>query len=82
MGLEIVELVIHFEEEFGVELPDSEAGNLTTPGKFVDYIVAKKPSLVRADVAARVKTIIITQLGLDGRDYSEDAELIRDLGAG
>jgi len=82
MGLTIVEIVIHLEQEFGVDLPDTEAGRLTTPGKLVDFIVEKLgASAERADVSKRVEAIIIDQLGIDAAAYTEDADLIRDLGA-
>ena len=37
-SLDIVELVMAMEEEFGMEIPDEEAEKLTTVGKVVDYI--------------------------------------------
>ena len=38
-SLDQVELVMAFEEEFGIEIPDDAAEKLTTVGKAVDYIV-------------------------------------------
>ena len=37
-SLDIVELVMAFEEEFGVEVPDSDAEKLLTVGDVVKYI--------------------------------------------
>lgn len=37
-SLDQVELVMAFEEEFGIEIPDEAAEKLTTVGKAVDYI--------------------------------------------
>ena len=37
-SLDAVELVMAVEEEFGVEVPDDQAENLTTVGAIVDYV--------------------------------------------
>lgn len=37
-SLDIVELIMAFEEEFGVEIPDSDAEKVTTVGDTVEYI--------------------------------------------
>ena len=37
-SLDIVELVMAFEEEFGMEIPDEEAEKLQTVGDAIDYI--------------------------------------------
>jgi acyl carrier protein len=37
-SLDQVELVMAFEEEFGVEIPDDVAEKITTVGKAVEYI--------------------------------------------
>jgi len=37
-SLDIVELIMAFEEEFDLEIPDSEAEKITTVGDAVEYI--------------------------------------------
>lgn len=37
-SLDQVELVMAFEEEFGIEIPDDAAEKITTVGKAVEYI--------------------------------------------
>jgi acyl carrier protein len=37
-SLDIVELIMALEEEFDLEIPDSEAEKITTVGDIVDYI--------------------------------------------
>ena len=38
-SLDLVELIMAFEEEFGVEIPDEEAEKLRTVGDSVTYLV-------------------------------------------
>jgi len=37
-SLDTVELVMAFEEEFDVEIPDEDAENLTSVGKAIEYL--------------------------------------------
>ena len=41
-SLDIVELVMAFEEEFGVEIPDDAAEKITTVKDAIDYIESNK----------------------------------------
>ena len=40
-SLDTVELIMQFEEEFGIEIPDEEAEGLLSVGQVVDYITNK-----------------------------------------
>ncbi|CAN5360013.1 acyl carrier protein [soil metagenome] len=40
-SLDVVELVMALEEEFGIEIPDEDVGNMKTVGNAVEYISAK-----------------------------------------
>ena len=40
-SLDTVELIMQFEEEFGIEIPDEEAESLLSVGQAVDYIAKK-----------------------------------------
>ena len=40
-SLDTVELVMAFEDEFGVEIPDEDAEKITTVAAAVDYVVGK-----------------------------------------
>ena len=40
-SLDTVELIMQFEEEFGIEIPDEEAENLLSVGQAVEYISSK-----------------------------------------
>ena len=41
-SLDIVELVMAFEDEFEIDIPDEEVGEIKTVGNAVDYISKKK----------------------------------------
>jgi acyl carrier protein len=40
-SLDVVELVMAFEDEFGIEIPDEEVGNIKTVGNATEYIQKK-----------------------------------------
>lgn len=40
-SLDVVELVMAFEDEFGIDIPDEEVGSIKTVGDAVDYISKK-----------------------------------------
>ncbi len=40
-SLDTVELIMEFEKEFDVTIPDEEAETLTTVGKAINYLAAK-----------------------------------------
>ena len=40
-SLDTVELIMKFEEEFDIEIPDEDAENLTTVGKAIEYLQSK-----------------------------------------
>ena len=40
-SLDTVELIMQFEEEFSIEIPDEEAENLLSVGQAVEYITNK-----------------------------------------
>jgi acyl carrier protein len=41
-SLDIVELVMAFEEAFGIDIPDEDAEKITTVKQAIDYIEAEK----------------------------------------
>ncbi|MCS7262555.1 MAG: acyl carrier protein [Aquificaceae bacterium] len=40
-SLDVVELVMAFEEEFGIEIPDEDAEKIRTVGDVIDYLKEK-----------------------------------------
>ncbi len=43
-SLDIVELIMAFEEGFDIEIPDDDAEKIRTVGDAIDYITAKQAS--------------------------------------
>ncbi|MBX0311388.1 acyl carrier protein [Sulfurihydrogenibium sp.] len=41
-SLDVVELIMAFEEEFGIEIPDEDAEKITTVKDVIDYINSKQ----------------------------------------
>ncbi len=41
-SLDVVELIMAFEEEFGVEIPDEDAEKIATVGDVLNYIKSKQ----------------------------------------
>jgi len=39
--LDTVELIMKFEEEFDIDIPDEDAEKLTSVGKAIDYLKSK-----------------------------------------
>lgn len=84
MGLDLVELVYRFEEEFEIIIPDEAAANMTTPRHVIDYIasdpkVSKQWS--RGYIEVTVWLAIEDELGIKKEDFNEDSRFIEDMGA-
>ena len=41
-SLDLVELIMELEEQFGMEIPDEEAEKITTVQQAIDYILARQ----------------------------------------
>ncbi len=77
MGLDFVELIMAFEEEFDISIPDADASELASQRKVVDYVMSKIPGLTREQVTERVRHIIEEETSVD--DFSEDDHFFYDL---
>jgi acyl carrier protein len=89
MGLDSVELVMAFEEVFGISIPDADAQKMLTPQAVIDFIASRrgvdgsiqsKEKLTRTEIAGTVRQLVIEQLGIKESDYAENKEFVRDLG--
>lgn len=52
-SLDIVELVMAFEEAFDIDIPDEDAEKIATVKDAIDYIEAKKSNLTERTIAAQ-----------------------------
>lgn len=82
MGLDTVELVMRFEKEFGIAIPDDIATELTTPRKVTDYVLFQltyngQKGWTREKVAQMVREIIIDETGIT--HFTEDSRFVQDM---
>jgi acyl carrier protein len=85
MGLDTVELVMSFEEEFDIDIPNEIAEKLVTVGDVVDYVsaqLARRGEKVNpTDVYFRVRGRTVDILGVDPNKITRSSRFIDDLGA-
>jgi acyl carrier protein len=89
MGLDGVELVMAWEEEFGIVISDEDAEKLITPHLAIDLITIRIHAesstkfdrlTIRDEIRTLVRQITREQLGIE--EFSDDDEFVRDLGLG
>jgi len=88
MGLDTVELVMRFEEDLGIAIPDDVAAALETPRHVIDHAAgrldgredAEGERWTRERIAAVVRNAVLDDTGLDPRKYHEDARFVQDMG--
>jgi phosphopantetheine binding protein len=83
MGLDSVELVMRFEKEFGIAIPDEIVTDLTTPRKVTDYVFFQltfngQKGWTREKVARMVREIVIDETGVT--NFTEDSRFVQDMG--
>ena len=84
MGLETVELVLAWEEEFHIEITDADAEKCPTPRDVCDLVERKLASErrpeERSEIDRLVKLITLEMTGIKDAEFSFDARFIEDLG--
>lgn len=84
MGLDGVEMVMLWEERFGISIPDSDLERTDTPRKAADLI--ERTLTDRDEVADRsvidsfLRETITDFFGVPEESYSEDGHFVRDFG--
>ena len=83
MGLDTVELILRVEEDFEIEIPNEIAEKLTTPRKFIDYVMShpkfREAPPPREYIADRIWSIIEDVVGVSRKDYHEDSRIVDDM---
>ncbi|MDF3075991.1 MAG: Acyl-carrier [Alphaproteobacteria bacterium] len=84
MGLDSVELVMAFEKEFGIDIPDAEAEKMVTPRHVRDYVISEYHRRGKqADPDAifeKVRDVTCLQINVRREAVSLDTRFVEDLG--
>ena len=80
MGLDTVELVIAFEDEFGIAINDRYAEKMRTPGDVADYVIAKVRTTRKDPCSSqtgfhRIRSILIDEFDIPRESIRPDAML-------
>ena len=85
VGLDSVELVMEFEEVFGINIPDDVAERMLTIGDvavFMTRMTAAPIKPIDPDVLRRVIDIVCDQLGVAPEGLSPATRFVKDLDVG
>ncbi len=89
MGLDIVEMVIDVEAEFGVELPDAELATARTVAEFYRVLVGHLPArqrplsaVCRGPTWERFLDVVAESTCRKREDFAPEVDLYRDLRLG
>lgn len=78
-SLDIVELVMEFEKEFNIQIPDDQAEKLTTVGKVITYVEGGNGQAdIDIVIAPVVKTNVVDQPRVEENDVVSEANYSND----
>lgn len=84
MGLDSVELVMDFEKEFDIEIPNATAEAMTTPRHVRDFVLSEYARLGRQadfeDGFDRIQAITARITALKPEKIGLDSHFVEDLG--
>jgi acyl carrier protein len=80
MGLEMIEIALAVEEEFGIDLPDSELGFIRTPADLIDLICGLlatqgRPRCLSQQAFYRLRKGLVETTGVTRGDIRPDSRL-------
>ena len=82
MGLDVVELLLAAEEEFGLDIPDADAEKMTTPRMLADYVISRVGNLADGKGYClsqagfyRIRSALVRQFGFARRDIRPDTRI-------
>lgn len=78
MGLDAVELVLAFEEEFGINIPDSAAEKIRTPRDVIDFVIEERRRVQQMNL----RSLVCEALAGMGFPNVEPTKNLNDLFAG
>ena len=85
MGLDAVELVMAVEEEFSIEISNSEAEKMKCVGDMLDFVLRtlreRGEPVDEAEVLTRLRAIIVEQLSVRHEEVTLTARFVQDLRA-
>lgn len=84
MGLDSVELVLHIEEQFEIEIPDQTAAAIRTVRQLCDCVVQlveeqHNIALDRGETMEQVIDMVVMQLGVERSRVTSEARFVEDL---
>jgi acyl carrier protein len=85
MGLDTIELVLWAEQEFEIEIPDSDAAGILTVGQFATYIHLRQMEVFGGEAASveeifdRIKIFMATRFELSPDTIHFESQFIQDL---
>jgi len=87
MGLDIVEMVMEVEDQFGLVIPDADAARLQTVGDLYSYVRAHARGLPERPVPGapdtvweRLLDVLEEETGHERSRLTPGARFVRDLG--
>ncbi|MCL2523814.1 MAG: phosphopantetheine-binding protein [Betaproteobacteria bacterium] len=87
MGLDSIELVLAFEDEFGISIDDADAAELVTPRAVADYVIGRLGNVSGARGHClsqagfyRIRSALVRQFGALRKDVRPDTPIRNFLG--